>query len=1449
MANKDGIITRKDLITDDALNFGEVYTKNLLEAEKANKSLIDSVKELNKQVLAFKTSNSQKDYITAKQAEALATQQAIDAIKIQEAAEISMNKIRLSSIAVINAEKKAVGENTVAWKEQKQLEDGLISTKRKNELASEGTNKALVKERILLSETNKEIKQQAREQLGLVGTYERINRARLEAQKRLAELLSAEKQNIAEIARAQIEFEKLDARVKAVDAAIKNYSKNIGNYSSAFSGLNETAKELLSTFGLVTGLALFAQILKDVFNVVKEFDRQLIAVGKTANINGEALKEFGRAVVDLGGDLDGISIEGLLKSAEVAGTLGVQGTENILKFSKAIEELKLTSDIISDEQVGQFAKFIEVSQDSFENADRLASVITRLGNEFATTEAEVLSNSTEIQKGISVYNASAQSVLGLGSATATLGNEAEVSASSIQKGFGVINKAIATGENLKEVLKLTGLTQKELSKQFKADASGTFVKFVEGLSKAKNEGQNLQKVLEDVDLAETRTFKVIGSLASNYEILKNSMIAANEEYKLNAALSAEVDKASKSLESIVNDIKDKWQEYILTTSDANAGTEKLAKVLTFLRDNLQTIINAIVKYGTVLLVFIGVQRTVNFLTSAWTAIQVAATTAQIQFAISTGIGTKAILEQAAAAKAAAAATEELNIATKASPWGLILGLISAIVVAYMVFNDELSENEKLVKRIADENKNLQETENFYNKQSDIYRDKTFKGIEDEIKLRKAKGENSDKLDKEEISRKKEVVEAEIKVYEDLKKLEIDRTKNQIAESQKRLDQADKEFKTLQAKINQFGSGASVGKAQLESQQDDVAKKRAAANAEVESLKNKLGKLSAIEQEELKKKRKILSDLELDANVRDAEIQAEEDKKAKAARLKRLKEAYEAEKKAADDLFKLRQFRLQVAIDLDKEIMDNEKAGQEERINALLESQQLYEAKIKEAAEREFQLLGKYNEEKGVLVRELTDVQIAEILRTQTISENATAEQKLIFEKLQNDLTNALKKGEKDRQKLIDEQVAISKKAADEQVAAKEAAMNREIELENKSLKNTLDILEANKKINEEAIKKATYKKDSDGLKAATDNQKTINDALERATEEHERRVFEIRKKYAIESLNLQISTLEKLLEENSKLPANEQVSADKIKVIQNDLQKYKTEVSALELTQYKGNSEEKFQIEKVTAEQVLSISQNLANSIVDLTNAIFDAKIAKIDAEIQASDAYYQGEIDKAGNDARKKDLLQQEAEKKRQVLEEKKKKEQYKQAVINKTMAAVNVGLSTAMAIMQAYAQMGPIAGNAGAILAGIMGAIQLAAVLAAPIPKYRLGRKDGPEEFAFVGDGGVNEVIERKKGGVEITPATTTLVKLNAGDKVHSSVDEYLRLQRASVMSSIEMEGRRMKDIEATVVFAKSYDKELLEEIKATRKALEKKKPNQTTINIDLGHYNWRKNNITWN
>jgi len=1385
MASSNGIITRRQVIEDEAMNWGPEYAKQVQVAIDKNKEYVTGILQIATIQKQIKDASNNTAYINGLQQEKLETQKVILAIKEREAAEISANKIKISSIALADKEARS--------------KDSLI--------------KKSLDERIQLAETNKQLKEQAKERLGMISAYQKLNNARLAAQKRLAELHSAEKQNIGQIIIAQKEFDKLDARVKAVDAAIRNYSKNIGNYKEAFKGLNETLRDLTSTFGLVSGVALFGTIVKDIFSVIKDFDRQLIAVGKTTNMSGEELKQFGREVVELGDKTNGITVDGLIKSAEVAGQLGVTGTANILKFSSAIEKLKLTSDIISDEQVAQFAKFIEVSSDSFENADRLGSVITQLGNAFATTEKEVLSNATEIQKGVAVYNTSAQGVLALGAATSSLGSESEVSASSIQKTFGVINKSIATGKNLEAILKLTNLTQKELSKQFNKDATGVFVKFIKGLSNAKKEGQNLSIVLGELGLDEVRSFKTIGSLAANYDLLANAMEQAKKEYVDNIALNKEVEAASESLVSILADIKDRWEAYILSTDDANSGSASLAKTLKFVRDNFKEIMDFVVKFGTILLTYIGVLRTVNFVTTTWSAIQTAATAGQIRFALATGIGTKSILAQAAAARAATTAQEGLNIATKATPWGLVLAFLSAAIVAYMIFNDEMSDAEKNIQRIVDANKQLEESEKNYADARDQANNERFKDIENDIKLRRAQGENGDKLDKEEIARKKKILEASLVVYSQLKKAELERTETEINTSRQRIVQFQLEKSVLEKSGYRVSKQGNTSEEldeiiRIEKEKLDVRKASLTQNS----------KLTVAEQNRILKQ---IQDLDKDAAVKDAEFKSELSKKQLAEIRKRLKERYEAERKAQEDLFKLQQLRIQIAIDINDEILNNDKMFYDDKLDALNENIQLESEKRRNAAEYELSQLGKYNEKTGTLIRELSDLEIQTLLDNGEIKKRLSSGQLLILERYQDEQKKLIQKGVKDRQKIIDGEVEEIKKRIEAESLKEDTKLNKALEAENILFNASL-------------------------------NQHTN---LEDAQEEHERKILEIKRAFAKKGLEAQIDAIEQLLAAQNRLPENERISAEKRAQVENDLSRLKTELSQIDIDNNDKANKIKLFLESKNFKDIEEKAKELSAVLSNLANAIFDSRVQNIEAEQSANDEYYARQIELAKNDERQKDILQKERDKKNDELEKKKRKEQQKQAVFNKVSAIAEAGINTAKAVTAALTA-GPGVGIALAAITAAIAAVQLAAIVATPIPKYKDGRKGGKKEIAVINDGigpsggYVQEVIERSHGGIEVPTGKNKIVQLYEGDTVHKSVGDYNKLQRAAMMASLNMEGRKMSDFQASQYFEASYGKELLDEMKLTRKAIQNQKPAVFhSQKIDIPHALWKSKNTNWN
>jgi hypothetical protein len=167
----EGTITRKDVISDDALNWGVEYAKTVDAAIGKNKEFVTAIVSL------ADANNKLRGSFNA--------------------ADFTENQKKINA-----ANNEAIG----IWKEQIQLENSLVSTKKKVELASEGTNRALVKERLELSLINKEIKQETLERLGLVSAYTKLNNARTEAKNKLRDLIASEKASTAEIKKAQKEL-------------------------------------------------------------------------------------------------------------------------------------------------------------------------------------------------------------------------------------------------------------------------------------------------------------------------------------------------------------------------------------------------------------------------------------------------------------------------------------------------------------------------------------------------------------------------------------------------------------------------------------------------------------------------------------------------------------------------------------------------------------------------------------------------------------------------------------------------------------------------------------------------------------------------------------------------------------------------------------------------------------------------------------------------------------------------------------------------------------------------------------------------------------------------------------------------------------------------------------------------------------------------------------------
>lgn len=152
--------------------------------------------------------------------------------------------------------------------------------------------------------TNKQT--QATERLSRA--YVQLNNRRTEASNKLRDLIASEAASSAEIRKAQKEFDLLDAKVKKADRAVGDFSKNVGNYKSVFSGFTN----VLAAFGIGTGVQLFADLTRSIFQTTKEIQSLDLAL-KTVS---ETQQQFAanQSFLNEIADKYGIEIQGLTKN-------------------------------------------------------------------------------------------------------------------------------------------------------------------------------------------------------------------------------------------------------------------------------------------------------------------------------------------------------------------------------------------------------------------------------------------------------------------------------------------------------------------------------------------------------------------------------------------------------------------------------------------------------------------------------------------------------------------------------------------------------------------------------------------------------------------------------------------------------------------------------------------------------------------------------------------------------------------------------------------------------------------------------------------------------------------------------------------------------------------------------------------------------------------------------
>ena len=475
--------------------------------------------------------------------------------------------------------------------------------------------------------------------------YYKLNKAlgavRKEAKDVLAEMFRMERQGHAntlgyEALRKKSEgltkqTQYLDQGIKKIDASLGLHQRNVGNYGSAIELLGpqfESINQKLSFFGtsiddlagkpnafkelgiavsgfgksilsfILSPVGLAISALAGLFalfqsnkQTVIDFDAGLKNVSKTTNITGQDLNNFGDAIVQLSRKLQVVDSSKLLEYATIAGQLGIKGTNDILAFTEALAMLETASDISGEQGGREIARMLTLVDGGVQNVKAFGDEIVNLGNNFAATEKEILSNAEQIAQNVGIYKIGRQDILAFATATKAVGLEAELVGSTFSRTLGEFEKSIRSGKGVNDLLKIIGGTSQELSKRFRDDAAGVFVDYIKGLNGINKAGGSVNEALERTGIIAVRDQRVIASLASNgYDVLTGAL----ENVKTaQGAMQAEFENGSSKIEQQSKRVGIAWDNLVLSIENGSGviGKSSVA-IVGFLADIIDSAGNA-----------------------------------------------------------------------------------------------------------------------------------------------------------------------------------------------------------------------------------------------------------------------------------------------------------------------------------------------------------------------------------------------------------------------------------------------------------------------------------------------------------------------------------------------------------------------------------------------------------------------------------------------------------------------------------------------------------------------------------------------------------------------------------------------------------------------------------------------------------------------------------------
>lgn len=400
----------------------------------------------------------------------------------------------------------------------------------------------------------------------------------------------------------------IESNINSMKSTLKSVSgeqSSIDSFSWAtFLANAEAAGEKIKKIGQKMSLALTTPLLmlgKKLYGTATDYESAFTGVRKTTDATEE---EFAQLYSDLL-NIAETNPAGFVEAAgimEMAGQLGV-GVDELTGFTRAYIGLQEATNISGEEGAADLARFLNVTEKTTANVSKVGGVIVGLGNNFATTEREILSMATRMGATADLAGFTSYEILAFSAALSSVGINAEAGGSAAGKLMKRMQLAAEVGGTAQEKLAAAGyeyesgldfvnalagmkkgdiaeiadkmgitvdavkdlgdnwLAMEQFSEVMGVDSAGflkswdagaaqTMLKFFQGLGNLDPEaGNSVLAQLAEMDITEIRLSNLVAAMAGNSELFEAALAEAYKQYYGDTGENALAEEVAKRYET------------------------------------------------------------------------------------------------------------------------------------------------------------------------------------------------------------------------------------------------------------------------------------------------------------------------------------------------------------------------------------------------------------------------------------------------------------------------------------------------------------------------------------------------------------------------------------------------------------------------------------------------------------------------------------------------------------------------------------------------------------------------------------------------------------------------------------------------------------------------------------------------------------------------------------